>query len=76
MTNPLDREMAKLAAMGITVSTKLANPNADTPARRIRDAAEAHGIAYGSTDRLPAPKLTPEQLAEVERFGIHEEDKR
>lgn len=46
MSNALDREMAKLAALGITVSTKLANPNRDTPMRRIGEAAEHAGIAY------------------------------
>lgn len=70
----LAREMAKLAAMGITVSTTLANSDADTPARRIRDAAEDAGIAYGSTDRRPAPDLTPTERAEVDRFGIHYEE--
>jgi hypothetical protein len=42
----LDKEMAKLAAMGVTVNVKLANPNADSPFARIQQAAVAARIDY------------------------------
>jgi len=46
---PLEKEMAKLAAQGITVSVKLAPgvPDAESPAALIRDAAKTAGIHYG-----------------------------
>jgi hypothetical protein len=46
MSKSLEQIMADMAAQGITISTNLHNPNADTPARRIRDASRAAGIAY------------------------------
>jgi len=43
----LDELMADMAAQGITVSTKLADPSRNTPARRIHEAAQRAGNTYG-----------------------------
>lgn len=52
MSKSLEQIMADMAAQGITISTKLAPgvPVTDRPATRIRDAAEAAGIAYGDDE--------------------------
>jgi hypothetical protein len=51
MSKALDREMAKLAAMGVTVTTT-ARAGEDSIAGRIQAAAERQGIA-GGVDPLP-----------------------
>lgn len=53
MTTALEREIAKMKAMGITISTRLAPgvPETDRPATRIRDAARAAGIHEDGDDQ-------------------------
>ncbi len=50
----LDREMRKLAAMGVTVSTVLASgvPETDRPATRIRDAARRARLSYSDNPEV------------------------
>ena len=65
MTSALDREMAKMKAMGVTVSVKLARPDDDGPARRIGEAAEKAGISYGEpvSAQVPPPRTyTDDQI--------------
>lgn len=75
MSTELNKHMQKLKDMGITISVTPAAGNRDgfedRPFGLIAQAAKDAGIYYEKDD---APTLTPHELAEVTRFGIHEED--
>lgn len=75
MSTELNKHMQKLKDMGITISVTPAAGNRDgfedRPFGRIAQAAKEAGIYYEKGD---APHLAPDELAEVARFGIHEED--
>lgn len=71
MSAELDKIMAKLAAQGVTIETKLASgvPETDRPATRIRDAARRAGIAHepdgsSTVPREPQPGDGPDYHAE------------
>lgn len=75
MSAELNKHMQKLKDMGVTISVTPAAGNRegfeDRPFGRIAQAAKDADIYYEKSD---APDLTPSELAEVTRFGIHEED--
>lgn len=75
MTKELSKHMKKLKDMGITINV---TPSAgarkgfeDRPSGLIAQAAKDAGIYYEKGD---APTLSPSELAEVTRFGIHNDD--
>lgn len=74
MSTELNKQLQKLKAMGIeiNVTPSTANPSgfASRPSGLIAQAAKDAGIYYEKGD---APRLTPSELAEVARFGIHNE---
>lgn len=74
MSTELNKHMQKLKDMGVTISV---TPSAgaregfeDRPFGLLAQAAKDAGIYYEKGD---APHLSPSELAEVTRFGIHED---
>lgn len=74
MTTEIEKQMQKLKAMGIeiNVTPSAANPVgfASRASGLIAQAARDAGIYYEKGD---APRLSPEERAEVTRFGIHDD---
>lgn len=71
MTTELDRIMAKLAADGVTVTTRLAPgvPETDRPATRIRDAARRAG-SDGDRPRQFITYTADDHWCEVHDAGL------
>lgn len=72
----LAHHMKKMADMGVTISvTPAPGSSSVSPIiQTLADAAKNAGILEESGSD-PAPDLTPAERAEVDRFGIHDEDK-
>lgn len=77
MSTELNKHIQKLKDMGVTISvTPAAGAREgfeDRPFGLIAEAAKEAGIYY---DNGVAPDLSPDERAEVTRFGIHEEDQK
>lgn len=72
MSTELNKHMKKLKDMGVTINvTGAGGREPGVVSSAIKHAAQDAGIYYEKGD---TPDLSPSELAEVTRFGIHEED--
>lgn len=76
MSTELNKHLKKLKDMGVTISV---TPSAgaregfeDRPFGLLAQAAKDAGIYY---EKDGAPELSEQEQAEVDRFGIHDEDR-
>lgn len=74
MATALEKQMQKLKDMGVTISVRSSHGGEPSGVSAVvKQEAQKAGIYYGGDGVASA--LSPAERAEVDRFGIHDEDR-